>query len=247
MGQLEGKVAIVTGGARGIGRGIADAFAAEGCAVVIAARSEERLRAAAAEMRASGARVEAVLADVTDEVSVKALFRSTLELFGRVDILVNNAGLVKGGRIDELSLKEWQSVMDTNVTGAFLCTREAFGIMKAAGGGRIINIGSISAQVPRPNSAPYTASKHAIWGLTKSTSLDGRAFGIVASCIHPGNVLVDRSDYAPPPPGFDYTGEPLMTPTEVGRVALLVATLPPDVNLLEAIVLPAGQKYLGRG
>ncbi|MHB0857682.1 MAG: SDR family oxidoreductase [Anaerolineae bacterium] len=247
MGQLEGKVAIVTGGARGIGKGIAEAFAAEGCAVVIAARSEDRLKAAAEEMRAGGAWVEAVPADVTDEGSVRALFARTLELFGRLDILVNNAGLVKGGRIDELSLDEWQVVMDTNVTGAFLCTREAFRIMKDAGGGRIINIGSISAQVPRPNSAPYTTSKHAIWGLTKSTALDGRAYGIVASCIHPGNVQVDRSDYAPPPPGFGYSGEPLMTPAEVGRVALLMVTLPPDVNLLEAIVLPAGQKYLGRG
>jgi NAD(P)-dependent dehydrogenase (short-subunit alcohol dehydrogenase family) len=243
MGQLAGKVAIVTGGGSGIGRGIARAFAAEGCAVVIAGRNAERLRAAAGELGETGSPILAVPTDVTDEVQVEALFRQTMERFGRLDILVNSSGAFDGGPIDQVSLEAWNRVMGANVTGPFLCTRAAFKIMKAAGGGRIINIGSISAQRSRENMAPYTTSKFAIAGLTQSTALEGREYGIAASCLHPGNTLVERRMSS----GVAQDAEPMFAVENIARTALLMATLPPEANMLEAIVLPVMQKYIGRG
>ena len=165
MGQLDGKVAIITGGGSGIGKGIARAFAREGCRVILAARNVERLNGSAAEIRAEcGPLVEAYQLDVTQEEQVLALFQDVMARYGRLDILVNNAAAFDWGRSDELSLAAWRRVMDTGVTGAFLCSREAFKIMKAQGGGRNVNIGSIAAQRPRESSAPYTTSKHAILG-----------------------------------------------------------------------------------
>ncbi len=248
MGQLEGKAAIVTGGGTGIGKGIAQAFLSEGCNVVIASRNAERLDEAAKEMAADGVRVVPVPTDVTDAAQVKSLFERTMAEFGRLDILVNNSGAFDGGRVDKVSLEAWNTVIDTNVTGPFLCTREAFAIMKDAGGGRIINIGSISAQRTRMHSAPYAASKNAIWGLTQSTALDGREFGISASCLHPGNTEVERRG----PAGGSATGvdegpEPMISVEDMARTALLMVTLPPEANMLEAIVLPVQQKYIGRG
>jgi len=152
--------------------------------------------------------------------------------------------------VDTLSLEAWERVIGTNVTGAFLCTREAFRIMVKAGGGRILNIGSISAQRARMHSAPYTTSKFAIWGLTQltqATALDGREHGITASCLHPGNVLVERRADRRARAGRDEGIEPMMSPDVIARTALLIVTLPPDVNMLEAIVLPVEQAYLGRG
>jgi NAD(P)-dependent dehydrogenase (short-subunit alcohol dehydrogenase family) len=243
MGKLDGKIGLVTGGNRGIGAGIARAFVREGCAVVLAARDAERLAQAAGELEAAGGTVLAVPTDVTDEGEVEALFARTMERFGRLDILVNNAGAFDGGPIDELSLETWEKVMAVNLRGPFLCTRAAFRIMKGQGGGRIINVGSISAQRVRMNSAPYSTSKHGLWGLTQSTALEGRPFGIAASCLHPGNVLNERRAQR----STAADEEPMMTTDELAETALLMASLPPHVNMLEAIVLPVEQLYVGRG
>jgi len=248
MAQLSDKVAIVGGGGSGIGKGIARALAGEGCTVVISSRNRERLEAAAAELTdATGAHVVAIPADATDEAQVKALFAETMKRFGRLDILVNSSGAFEGGRIDAITTDDWHKVIATNLTAPFLCTREAFAIMKEAGGGRIINVGSISAHRARMHSAPYTSSKFGIWGLTQCTALDGREYGISASCIQPGNTLVERRADRRTHAGRDEGPEPMMSVEEVARVALLMATLPPDVNLLEATVLPVEQMYIGRG
>ena len=243
MAKLEGKVAIVTGGSTGIGKGIAQAFAGEGCTVVIASRNEARLRAAAESLRRTGAEIAAIPTDVTVEPQVKALFARTMDRFGRLDILVNSSGAFDGGPIDEIPLEAWDKVIGANLTGPFLCIREAFPIMKASGGGRIINIGSISAQRTREQMAPYTASKFGIWGLTQAAALEGRSHGIAVSCLHPGNTAVERRTVG----GREADQEPMIATEEMARVALLMATLPPEANMLEAIVLPVTQLYIGRG
>jgi NAD(P)-dependent dehydrogenase (short-subunit alcohol dehydrogenase family) len=247
MGQLDGKVAIITGGGSGIGKGIAKAFADEGCSVVIAARNGERLNAAAAELSSVGATVIAVPTDVTNEDQVISLFAKTMDQFGRLDVLVNNSGAFDGGPVEDLTLEQWQTVIDVNVTGPFLGSREAFKIMKKQGGGRIINIGSIAAQKPRHSSSPYTTSKHAVWGLTQSLALEGRDHNIAVSALHPGNVMVERRGNGKSATGRDEGPEPLISTEDMGRTALLMATLPDGSNMLEAIVLPLGQDYLGRG
>ncbi len=242
MGKLDGKVAIVTGGNRGIGKGIARGLAAEGASLVLAARDVETLNRTAEELTASGATLLAVPTDVTDEAQVETLFERAMERFNRLDILFNNAGAFDGGPIDELSTAAWDKVIAVNLRGPFLCTRAAMRIMKKQGGGRIINIGSISAQRVRPNSAPYSTSKFGIWGLTQVTALEGRQYGIAASCLHPGNTLVERVSNRPEPPA-----EPMMAVDELAQAAVLMATLPPHVNMLEAIVMPVEQLYIGRG
>jgi len=247
MGQLDGKVAIITGGGTGIGKGIAKAFVAEGCSVVIAARNGERLAAAATELSSGGGTVIAIPTDITNEDQVISLFAKTMDQFGRLDVLVNNSGAFDGGPVEELTMKQWQTVIDVNVTGPFLGSREAFKIMKPQGGGRIINIGSIAAQKPRHSSSPYTTSKHAVWGLTQSLALEGRDHGIAVSALHPGNTWVERRGDGKSATGRDEGPEPLISTEDMGRTALLMATLPPESNMLEAIVLPLGQDYLGRG
>lgn len=240
MGQLAGQIAIVIGGGSGIGKGIAKAFADEGCTVVVAGRQAERLARAAEELGAGGATVVAIPTDITDEAQVIALFQQVVLRFGKLDILVNSAGAFDGGPIEALTLQAWNNVMGACVTGPFLCTREAFKIMKPVCHGRIINIGSISAQRSRENMSAYTTAKFAIDGFTQSAALEGREFGIAVSCLHPGNVLVERRAN-----GGDT--EPMMDPSTIARAALFMATLPPDVNMLSAIVLPLTQKYIGRG
>ncbi|RJQ49745.1 MAG: SDR family oxidoreductase [Desulfobacteraceae bacterium] len=247
MGRLDGKVAVVTGGGSGIGKGIARIFLDEGCSVVIAARNSDRLEAAAEELGKMGVRLTAIATDVTDPGQVKALFEKTIDLYGRLDILVNNAGAFGGGRIDEITDDTWDRVLRTNVTGTFHCTREAFRIMKEAGGGRIINIGSIAVKRPREHSAPYTTSKAAVWALTQCTALDGREFGISASCLNPGNTLVERRADGRPGSGRDLGAEIMISVEEIAKTALLMVTLPPDTNMLEAVVLPVKQPYIGRG
>ena len=247
MGQLDGKVAIVTGGGSGIGKGIAKAFADEGCSVVIAARNSDRLDAAAAELSNGGGTVISIPTDVTSEEQMISLFAKTTDQFGKLDVLVNNSGAFDGGPVEELTMEQWQKVIDVNVTGPFLGSREAFKIMKKQGGGRIINIGSIAAQKPRHSSSPYTTSKHAVWGLTQSLALEGRDHGIAVSALHPGNVMVERRGDGKSATGRDEGPEPLISTEDMGRTALLMATLPPGSNMLEAIVLPLGQAYLGRG
>jgi NAD(P)-dependent dehydrogenase (short-subunit alcohol dehydrogenase family) len=240
MSQLNGKIAIITGGGSGIGKGIARAFAGEGATLVLASRNQQHLESAAGELRDDGATVLVIPVDVTDEAQVIALFERTLGEFGRLDILVNNSGVFDGGPIEELSLATWRKVLDVNLTGPFLCSREAMKIMKPQGGGRIINIGSISAQMPRENAAPYAASKHGLVGLTKATALEGRAHGVVVSCLHPGNVMRERND-------LPNNQEPMMSVDEIASAVLAMAALPLHVNMLEAIVLPTTQLYLGRG
>jgi NAD(P)-dependent dehydrogenase (short-subunit alcohol dehydrogenase family) len=249
MGKLDGRVAIVTGGGSGIGKGIARGLALEGAKTVIAARGVERLNQAAQEIAALGATVVPLPTDVTDEAQVNTLFSRTMDLFHRVDILVNNAGAIDGGPLDELSVETWDKVIATNLRGPFLCTRSAMRIMKSQGGGRILNIGSISAQRPRFSAAPYATSKFGIWGLTIVTALEGRDYGISACCLHPGNVNVEASaeDVGAISGIPDYSTEPKMKVAEIAEVAVLMAALPPHMNMLEAIVLPVKQAYLGRG
>ncbi len=240
MGQLDGKIALITGGGTGIGKGIARAFANAGASLVIAARREEHLLTAAEEFRGLGAAVEAVPTDVTDEAQVKSLFERVIDRFGRLDILVNNSGAFDGGPIEDIPLDTWQKVIGVNLTGVFLCTREAMRIMRGQNGGRIINIGSISAQMPRMNSAPYTTSKHGLVGLTKSTALEGRAFNISVGCLHPGNTAKETTLEV-------QDAEPMMNVDELASIALAMAALPAHVSVLESIVLPYQQDYVGRG
>ncbi len=243
MSKLAGKVALITGASQGIGKGTALAFAREGARVVLAARQADKLRALAAEIEAAGGEALALATDLKDEAQIEVLFAQTVARFGRLDILINNAGAFNGGWIDELSTEDWNHVVAVNLTAPFWCTRAAFRIMKAQGGGRIINLGSISAQRVRPRSAAYSATKHAIWGLTQVTALEGRSHGIVCSCLHPGNVRIERravSDKAE-------DQEPMMTVAELAETVVFMAAQPPNVNVLEAIVMPPEQLYVGRG
>ena len=243
MGQLEGKISIITGGGTGIGLGIARAFVKEGAKVVLAARNLPRLEEAANELQGLGGTVEVVPTDVTQEAEVQSLFSKTMNTFGRLDIQVNNSGAFDGGPIDEITLETSNKVIGVNLTGVFLCTREAMRIMKKQKGGRIINIGSISSRMPRMNSAPYTSSKHAVIGLTKSTALEGRPYGISAGALHPGNVEVEWR--AKSTTSMDQ--ESMMTPDDIAVAALAMAVLPPYVNMLDTTVLPVEQLYVGRG
>ena len=239
MSMLENKVCIITGGATGIGKGIATLYAKNGANLVLAARRENLLEEAASELRQFGTKVDFVATDVTKEKDVKNLFSKTLTKFGQIDVLVNNSGIAAGGPLEDIELEIWLNVINVNLTGVFLCTREAMRIMKKQKQGRIINIGSISAQMPRMNSAPYTSSKH---GLTKSTALEGREYGISAGCLHPGNTESELLLS-----GIGSNKEPMMSVNEIASAALTMAALPPNANMLEAIVLPVEQKYVGRG
>jgi NAD(P)-dependent dehydrogenase (short-subunit alcohol dehydrogenase family) len=243
MGQLDKKVVVITGGNQGIGKGIAKLFGSEGARLALCARNATKLAATAQELRGLGYEVLEQQVDVSQEPPVEALFKAVMERYGRVDILVNNAGNFDGGRVDNVSLAAWNNVIGAALTGAFLCSRAAFRIMKEQGGGRILNIGSISGQRPREGSAPYTSAKFGLWGLTNAVALDGRPFGILCSCLHPGNVRVEwRQDLS-----AKHNQEPMMETETIAQAALAMVTLPPDVNFLEAIVLPKDQPYLGRG
>lgn len=243
MGQLMDRIAVITGASTGIGKGIAVVYAAEGAKVVLASRSPEKLEAVAGEIRNASGTALVVPTNVALEEDAMNLFRHTLEAFGRVDILVNSAGITSRTPTDELSLEAWQNVLDVNLNGAFLCSREALKIMKRQRSGRIINIGSISAKVPRPNTAPYTTSKFALEGLTRSLALDARDHGIAVSILHPGNTATPlwygREDQA--------RLEGIMSPSDLARVVVMMAALPPDVNMLESIMLPVSMPFLGRG
>ena len=243
MKQLANQVAVITGANQGIGKAIARAFAEEGASLALCARNVEKLTRVAEELRATGVEVLAQPCDVSNESDVEALFAAVKQRFGRVDLLVNNAGAFDGGPLDEVSLDAWNNVIGSCLTGSFLCSREAFRMMKPRRSGRILNIGSISAQRPREGSTPYSAAKFGVWGLTQAIALDGRPHGITCSCLHPGNVLVERRADS----GKESDDEPMMSPETIARAALAMVTLPADVNFLEAIVLPRDQAYLGRG
>lgn len=242
MNQLSGQVAIVTGASRGIGRGIAMAFVRAGASLVLTSRDQAALDHVVAGLPGC-VEAFALAGDIADEQFVAELFREAKARFRRLDLLVNNAGAFDGGPLDQFSIAAWDRVIATNLRGPFLCTREALQIMKPQQFGRIINIGSISAQRVRPNSAAYSASKHGIWGLTQVTALEGRDYGVTCCCLHPGNIAVERRQTREK----QEDAEPMMTVDEIASVALLMATLPPHVAMLEAIVLPRDQLYVGRG
>ena len=248
-----GPVAIVTGAGSGIGRAVALAFLREGWSVALGGRRAASLRATAAEAGDAADRALAVTADVREPASVRDLFAWTVERFGRVDVLFNNAGTGAPPRpLEELSLEQWRAVVDTNLTGAFLCTQEAFRAMKAQTprGGRIINNGSISATTPRPDSAPYTAAKHAITGLTKATALDGRAHDIACGQIDVGNALTpmtERMAEGVPQADGAVRAEPVMDVEHVARAVLYMASLPLDANVLSLTVMATKMPFVGRG
>jgi len=245
MGKLDGKVAIITGGGTGIGRGIADSFIAEGCTVVISGRRVEVLEKAKSELEAGGGTAMAVQSDVTKEVDVISLFKQTVDRFGRVDILVNNAGVAQSGLIEDTSFEEWQTIVSINLSGPFLCTREAFKVMKPQGGGRIINVGSISAKVPRHGSVGYASTKHGMTGLTKTAALEGRDFGISCGQLNPGNTESEIMAATREREGAD--ANPMIPVWTQGEAALYMATLPPEANVLEMTVMPLLQPFVGRG
>ena len=245
------KVALVTGAGSGIGRACALALGEAGYAVVLTGRDESKLKDTASHMKGV---TLCVSADVTNPASVKNLFTKTLEKFGRLDVLFNNAGTGAPGTVllEDLTFEQWSAVVNTNLTGPFLCTQEAFKIMKAQTpmGGRIINNGSISAHAPRPNSAPYTATKHAISGLTKSTALDGRKYDIACGQIDIGNaasaMTANMSGGVPQADGT-LKPEPTMDVNEIARAVVHMASLPLSANVLTMTIMATKMPFVGRG
>ncbi len=247
------KVAIVTGAGSGIGRASALALLREGYAVALAGRRAEALDAVATDAGPDASRVITVPTDVGDPAAVAALFAKTKEAFGRLDLLFNNAGSgAPAVPLEDLRYEKWLSVVNVNLNGAFLCTQEAFRLMKAQDpmGGRIINNGSISADRPRPHSAPYTATKHAITGLTKSTALDGREYDIACGQIDIGNAATEmtaRMTEGVPQADGSTAVEPTMDVENVARAVLYMASLPLDANVLFMTVMATKMPLVGRG
>jgi NAD(P)-dependent dehydrogenase (short-subunit alcohol dehydrogenase family) len=247
------KVAVVTGAGTGIGKAVALALLKDGYRVALAGRRKERLEQAVEDAGPAGARALVVPTDVSDAQSVRALFARTKAEFGRLDLLFNNAGInAPGIPLEELGYEQWKAVVDINLTGAFLCTQEAFKLMKSQDprGGRIINNGSISAHAPRPNSAPYTATKHAITGLTKSTSLDGRKYDIACGQIDIGNAATEmaaRMARGVTQANGSIAVEPLMDVTHVANAVLHMAGLPLEANVQFMTVMATKMPFVGRG
>jgi len=247
------KVALITGAGSGIGKASALALSAAGFAIVLAGRRPEPLEAVAAEIEAAGGVALAVVTDVSDPASVDALFSAIVERFGRLDLLFNNAGRNAGSTpLDAYEFDLWNSVVATNLTGVFLCTRAAFRLMKAQTpqGGRIINNGSISAHSPRPNSLAYTATKHAITGITKSVSLDGRPFDIVCSQIDIGNAateLTERMTRGVLQANGEMKPEDRLDVSIVARAVAHMAGLPLEANILFMTVMASKMPFVGRG
>jgi len=247
------KIAIVTGAGSGIGRYVAVALAQNGYSVVLAGRRKEPLEATALEVGQANYQTLVVPVDVKDPASVRELFAKTKDAFGRLDLLFNNAGISgRGTPLEDLTYEHWKSVVDTNLTGTFLCTQEAFKIMKIQEprGGRIINNGSISAHSPRPNSAPYTASKHAITGLSKVTSLDGRKYDIACGQIDIGNAsteMAERMKKGVPQANGTIAVEPTMDPADVARAVVYMASLPLDANVQFMTIMATKMPFVGRG
>jgi NAD(P)-dependent dehydrogenase (short-subunit alcohol dehydrogenase family) len=246
------KVAIVTGAGTGIGRAVAIGLLQDGYSVVLAGRRADLLEQTVRDAGPQAAHALAVPTDVSDPAAVRALFAATSDRFGRLDVLFNNAGVTTRGSLEELTVEQWKSVVDVNLTGAFLCTQQAFLLMKdqQPQGGRIINNGSISAYAPRPHSAPYTATKHAITGLTKSSSLDGRRFNIACGQIDIGNAATDMT-------AAFATGvlqangqtapEPRLDVAHVVRAVIYMASLPLDANVQFMTVMATKMPFIGRG
>ncbi len=248
----ENKVAIITGGGTGIGKHSALALLQEGYSVTLAGRRQEKLDEVVSQSGA-GDRVLAVVTDVSDPESVSELFAGTTKKFGRVDVLFNNAGTgAPPVPLEDLTIAQWRRVVDVNLTGAFLCTQQAFRVMKAQTpmGGRIINNGSISAHVPRPNSSPYTSTKHAITGLTRSTSLDGRRYNIVCGQIDIGNALTDmtaRMQNGVPQADGSRREEPTMDVEHVAQAVVQMSNLPLASNIQFMTIMASTMPFIGRG
>jgi NAD(P)-dependent dehydrogenase (short-subunit alcohol dehydrogenase family) len=246
------RVALITGAGSGVGRAAAVALGADGFALVLSGRRPEPLEATAAVL-GEGAEVLTYPADVGDPEQVRALFAATKAAFGRLDVLFNNAGIgAPAVPLDELTYEQWSGVVATNLTGAFLCTQEAFRLMRnqSPSGGRIINNGSISAHVPRPNSAPYTATKHAITGLTRSTSLDGRAYNIACGQIDIGNAgteMTARMADGIVQADGSLRAEPTFDVAHVGAAVSYMAGLPLDANVQFMTVMATTMPFIGRG
>ncbi|MCT9124854.1 SDR family oxidoreductase [Cupriavidus gilardii] len=247
------KIALVTGAGSGVGRLSAIALLEDGWTVVLAGRRAEPLQALAAEAAARGQQAVPVPTDVTDPASVQALFDTIEQEFGRLDLLFNNAGVnAPAVPMDELPLDAWFNVINTNVTGVYLCARAAFGLMRRQSpqGGRIINNGSISAHTPRPYTAPYTASKHAVTGLTKALALDGRPFNIVSGQIDIGNALTELSERMTRgvlQANGTTAPEPMMDATHVANAVRHMASLPLEANVLTMTVMASAMPFVGRG
>ncbi len=249
----QAKIAMVTGAGTGIGKAVTLGLLREGYRVVLAGRRKELLDKVVGEGGAQPGNALAVATDVSDPASVRALFAQTKATFGRLDVLFNNAGVgAPGINLEDLSYEQWKTVVDINLTGAFLCLQEAFRLMKSQDprGGRIINNGSISAHAPRPNSAPYTASKHAITGLTKSASLDGRKYDIACAQIDIGNAATDlaaRMAKGVPQANGSIAVEPLMDVQHVASAVCYMASLPLDANVQFMTVMATKMPFVGRG
>jgi NAD(P)-dependent dehydrogenase (short-subunit alcohol dehydrogenase family) len=247
------KIALVTGAGSGIGRATTLALLQDGFTVVLAGRRRQPLEKTIADAGTSAARALAVATDVSDPESVRALFETTKKTFGRLDLLFNNAGTgAPAVPLEDLTVEQWRRVVDVNLTGAFLCTQAAFRVMKdqSPKGGRIINNGSISAHAPRPNSAPYTATKHAITGLTRSTSLDGRKHNIACGQIDIGNAdteMTARMKEGVKQANGEVAVEPTMDVENVARAVLYMASLPLDANVLFLTVMATRMPFVGRG
>ena len=248
-----GKVAIITGAGTGIGKSSALALLKDGWSVALAGRRAELLEKTREQVGEEEKNAIVVRTDVGDPEAVKELFAKTKEAFGRLDVLFNNAGVGAPGRpLEDLTYEQWKTVVDANLTGPFLCTQEAFKMMKSQTpmGGRIINNGSISAQTPRPNSAPYTATKHGMVGLTKSTALDGRKYDIACSQIDIGNAVTEmtaKMSKGVPQPDGTRKVEPTFDVERVAEVVLFIANLPLDTNVLFMNIMATKMPFVGRG
>ena len=240
METLENKRVVVTGGTRGIGRGIAQAFLEKGAKVLILGQKQESIDKALTEINHSN--LYGAATDVSDEAQVASAFATANETMGGVDILINNAGISLGGRVEDLPLASFQRVLDVNLTGAFLCAKEAFKAMGEAGG-RVINIGSISSQVPRYGSIPYTTSKFGLEGMTRALAVEGRVKGIMVSCLHPGNTYTEMWQNVPKSVEL----EPMMDVADVADMVIAMSMLSKDISVISATVLNQTQPFLGRG
>jgi len=250
--ELTGRVAIVTGAGSGVGRAVSLALLREGYHVALAGRREDALKETIAEAGADGERTLAVPTDVGDPDAVRNLFAKTVEAFGRLDVLFNNAGTGARGLLEDLTDEQWQRVVATNLNGPYYCTREAFKVMKDQNprGGRIINNGSVSAHTPRPNSAPYTSTKHAITGLTRSTALDGRKYDIACGQIDIGNALTPMAAHMTEgvlQPNGVMEVEPVFDVEHVAQAVVHMASLPLDTNVLFLTIMATKMPFVGRG
>ena len=252
MNMKQAKVAIVTGGGSGIGKHSALALLREGYSVTIAGRREAKLNDVV-KQSGGGSKLISIVTDIANPDSVERLFAKTIEKFGRLDVLFNNAGIgAPSIPLEDLSFEQWTAVVNVNLTGAFLCTQQAFRVMKNQSpmGGRIINNGSISAHVPRPNSSPYTATKHAITGLTRSSSLDGRKYNIVCSQIDIGNALTEmtsRMGKGVAQADGTLKGEPTMDVQHVANAVVQIANLPLESNVQFMTIMASNMPFIGRG